>query len=70
MESIKEVSLEIASHFCIPSSDHLWLLLICKILGIPLLVGWFCSIEMAKPDPNLSENTGKIFFTEALMFSF
>ncbi len=49
------------SHFRIPSSGHLCLLLNRKILELALLVLRFCSIEAGKSDPNVGANSVKSF---------
>ena len=57
---------KITSHFRISASAHLWLIPHSQKPRNSLLFLWFCSLGSAKPRPNLSANSAKLFFREPL----
>ena len=62
---------KITSHFCISASAHLWLIPHSHLVLLnwprnSSLFLWFCSLGSAKPEPNLSANSAKLFLREPL----
>jgi len=50
----------ITHRFCIPASDHLYPLLIHKILKLALIALRFCSIGLTKSDLNQGANSNDL----------
>jgi hypothetical protein len=57
---------KITSHFCISASAHLWPMPHSQYPQNSSLFLWFCSFGSAKPEPNLSAISAKLFFHEPL----
>jgi hypothetical protein len=57
----------ITSHFYISASAHLWLIPQSQNPRNSQLFLWFCSLGSAKPEPNLSANSAKLFLREPLV---
>jgi hypothetical protein len=55
---------KITSHFYISASAHLWLIPYSQNPRNSQLFLWFCSLGSAKPEPNLSANSAKLFLRE------
>ena len=60
---------KITSHFCISPPAHLWPIPHSQNPRNSSLFLWFCSLGSAKPEPNLSANSAKLFFREPLASS-
>ncbi len=57
---------KITSHFCISASAHLWPMPHSQNPRNSSLFLWFCSLGSAKPEPNPSANSAKLFLREPL----
>ena len=60
---------KITSHFCISASAHLWPMPHSQNPRNSSLFLWFCSLGSAKPEPNPSANSAKLFLREPLGLS-